>query len=100
MDILSIFEQRLKPSKQPIEEMEEKWNQKAEKFYSNQVNGSTYYSDAVLVFWSKRKYWIHQLVYWILVRVQDAMQFLLRKDANPFARWTCHQKCFNFWNLK
>lgn len=47
MDILSIFEQKLKPSKQPIEAMEEKWNQKAEKFYSNQVNGSTYYSDAV-----------------------------------------------------
>lgn len=47
MDILSMFEQKLKTSNQTVETVEEKWDQMAEKFYYHQVNGSTYYSDAV-----------------------------------------------------
>lgn len=42
-----MFEQKLKPSNQSLEAVEENWDQKAETFYSNQVNGSTYYSEAV-----------------------------------------------------
>lgn len=42
-----MFEQKLKSSNQSIATVEEFWDQKAETFYHNQVNGSTYYSDAV-----------------------------------------------------
>lgn len=47
MNILSMYEQKLNPSNQPAETVEEFWDQKARTFYHNQVNGSTYYSDAV-----------------------------------------------------
>lgn len=47
MDILSLFEQKLKTEDQPIETMEQNWDQRAETFYHNQVNGSTYYNQAV-----------------------------------------------------
>ncbi len=40
MDLLSIFEQRLNTNHQPLEIAEEKWDQRAEVFYKNQVHGS------------------------------------------------------------
>lgn len=47
MDILSVFQQKLKPVDQSLETLEESWDQRAETFYTNQVKGSTYYNDAV-----------------------------------------------------
>lgn len=47
IDTLSMFEQKLKTSNQPIGVDEENWDQRAKTFYHNQINGSTYYSDAV-----------------------------------------------------
>lgn len=47
MDILSIFEQKLKSSDEPLETAEKNWDNRAETFYYNQVNGSTYYAEAV-----------------------------------------------------
>lgn len=47
MELLSIFEQKLKTRNQSIETAEENWDKRAETFYQNQVNGSTYYSEAV-----------------------------------------------------
>lgn len=48
MDMISVFEQMLQSnSDQPIELVEQNWNEKAKSFYYNQLNGSTYYPDAV-----------------------------------------------------
>ena len=49
MDILSMFEQKLNSNEneEPIETAEENWDNRAETFYYNQVNGSTYYAEAV-----------------------------------------------------
>ncbi len=47
MDLISIFEQKLKSNNEPIKTVEENWDQKAKTFYQNQVIGSTYFNDAV-----------------------------------------------------
>ncbi|RYG72945.1 class I SAM-dependent methyltransferase [Lentibacillus lipolyticus] len=47
MDTISFFEQKLQSNQEPIETVEQNWDQKAEMFYRNQVTGSTYYNRAV-----------------------------------------------------
>ncbi|HLR08697.1 MAG TPA: class I SAM-dependent methyltransferase [Bacillota bacterium] len=47
MDTIDFFAEKLKTSEQPIETVERNWDQRAETFYYNQINGSTYYNDAV-----------------------------------------------------
>src|SRR5699024_11365524 len=45
--IINYIAENMKTSEQPNETVERNWYQRAETFYYNQINGSTYYNDAV-----------------------------------------------------
>lgn len=47
MDKRSMFEEMLQTDQPSVQAAEDMWDQKAETFYYNQVNGSTYYAEAV-----------------------------------------------------
>lgn len=47
MDTLSMFEQKLKGSDLSLDQAEANWDQRADTFYYNQVNGSRYFASAV-----------------------------------------------------
>lgn len=47
MNTLSSYLQKLEGMEQPLETAEEFWDQRAKTFYQNQLNGSTYFNDAV-----------------------------------------------------